>query len=127
VRTSVDVDPRQVPDPRPAAEPVARRRRSPWRDALGEFVHPLALLLARRRSEPLITKPQLLFVLAVTCVPGVNSTLGMALPAAWALALLPVFALAMWAPDEAVGALRRRRADVRARGQRAMAVGGWRG
>ncbi|HEX2808286.1 MAG TPA: cation transporting ATPase C-terminal domain-containing protein, partial [Kineosporiaceae bacterium] len=53
---------------------------------------------------------ELVFALAVTCVPGVNSILGMALPPAWALAVLPLFALVVWAPDEAVRALRRRRA-----------------
>jgi calcium-translocating P-type ATPase len=53
---------------------------------------------------------ELAFALAVTCVPGLNTVLGMALPPLWALALLPLFAISVWAPDEAVRAWRRHRA-----------------
>jgi magnesium-transporting ATPase (P-type) len=51
---------------------------------------------------------ELLFAIAVTTIPGVTTVLGMALPPGWALALLPGFALLVWAPDELVRALRRR-------------------
>jgi magnesium-transporting ATPase (P-type) len=52
---------------------------------------------------------ELLFAAAVTAVPGVHTLLGMALPPGWALALLPAFAVIVWAVDEVARAIRRRR------------------
>jgi magnesium-transporting ATPase (P-type) len=50
---------------------------------------------------------EIAFALAVVVTPGVNGVLGMALPPLWALGLLPFFAVAVWAPDEAIRAVRR--------------------
>jgi magnesium-transporting ATPase (P-type) len=62
---------------------------------------------------------ELLFAAAVTTIPGVTSVLGMALPPGWALALLPAFALLVWAPDELVRALGRRTRRTRQAGTNA--------
>jgi calcium-translocating P-type ATPase len=51
---------------------------------------------------------ELLFAFAVVTLPGVSTLLGMALPPVWALAALPGFAIAVWAPDELQRAVRRR-------------------
>ena len=75
------------------------------------------------RSNPLLLGGiafELAFALTVTCLPGLNTVLGMALPPLWALALLPLFAVAVWAPDEAVRAWRRRRAAARSNGVRSV-------
>jgi len=52
------------------------------------------------------------FAALVVLTPGVHSVLGMLLPPWWVLALLPVLPLLVWAPDELVRALRRRRAGA---------------
>ena len=52
---------------------------------------------------------ELAFAAAVVTLPGVASGLGMALPPARQLAVLPLFAVVVWGVDEAVRAVRRRR------------------
>ncbi len=52
---------------------------------------------------------EIVFAAAIVLVPGLNSLLGMALPPAGQLAVLPAFALLVWGADEIVRALRRRR------------------
>jgi magnesium-transporting ATPase (P-type) len=51
---------------------------------------------------------ELLVAAAVCLIPGVDTVFATALPTAWALALLPVFPVAVWGVDEAYRAARRR-------------------
>jgi len=53
---------------------------------------------------------ELAFAAFVVLVPGVHQALGMQLPPPWMLALMLAFPVLVWAPDEMVRAVRRRRA-----------------
>ena len=52
---------------------------------------------------------ELVFAAAIVLLPGVATALGMALPPARQLAVLPLFAVLVWGADETVRAVRRRR------------------
>ena len=52
---------------------------------------------------------ELVFAAAIVMLPGVSTSLGMALPPIPALAALPSFAVIVWGADEIVRAVRRRR------------------
>jgi magnesium-transporting ATPase (P-type) len=55
---------------------------------------------------------ELLVAAAVCLIPGVDTVFGTAVPPAWALALLPIFPVAVWGVDEAYRARRRRAAPA---------------
>ncbi len=56
---------------------------------------------------------ELVFAAAIVLLPGVATALGMALPPARQLTLLPLFAVLVWGADETVRAVRRRRRGAR--------------